>query len=323
MIESFTHRLKVGELEEVLTKSFTEFKITERADQLSMLSKYATAASKSSLWKVELRQKNTLVASAITCSQVFPIERNEVQLSFLTQVIVQPLFRGQGHLKQLIECVGEVDRRIGSSGSIVIARRGVSNLYSKYSYEGFGIFPSVDLQSLSISSINEDMSLQLDVNVEMTNLFATAYESTYWKIPGTTMRNKTDWNHIFRENKSGRLKINFVKNGATFVYSISKENVVIELAATDHESLNASLSDVIDNGVTKIRIGANHPAFSVAMSKGGIYSVRPEPFEGHMIRRWKTLDTLDRLLRFNTAGNINTNARNNSFSIEISELNQW
>lgn len=124
--------LESEKLKSFLQSSFIEFNVVKPSVQESIFEKYSTELGKYKLASLELFEDDNLVASAISSYQEFYTDCGPLKLSFLTQVILQPQYRGQGHLGKLIEFAEEIDEKNSSLGSILIARKKAGKLYSKY-----------------------------------------------------------------------------------------------------------------------------------------------------------------------------------------------
>ncbi len=126
-----------------LQKSFLEFNIILPSIQESIFKKHSMDLDKNKLASLELFESDGLVASALSSDQEFYSNCRPLELSFSTEVIVQPQYRRRGHLGNLIEFAEEIDERNSSLASIVIARKKVGKFYSNYGFIEFGVFPNI------------------------------------------------------------------------------------------------------------------------------------------------------------------------------------
>lgn len=304
-------------LKELLTRSFNEFNVKDPEIQRSILQKYSTAVSQNQAASLEIFKGKKLVASAMTVHRYFYSNCGPLKLSFLTQVIVQEEFRGQGHLEKLVILARDADEKNGSLGSIVIARRKVGNLYEKYGYRGFGVFPTV------VVATKQPNEIYMPSTFHDWDLIATAYESCYKLLPGSLLRSRKYWQFLKSEIEKGSYLLGTIKSGKEFGYFISKEEKCLELAATNSEIFRNLISMCLVQGIEIFKIGSNHPAFDSLISAGGKYSTRPEFHEGHMVKLYRDGQFIGDYLegvRDKFRGEMNPKER---FSIDINLLNEW
>ena len=285
-----------------------------------MENRYKVAIQESRIWSVEIFISKNLVASAIICVEDFPYGDELLKISFLSQVIVTEKFRGLGFLKLVMSSVREMDSSLNCQASIVIARRAVGDLYSKYGYKGFGIFPELKIQGSVPSLINGNDKL---INESLLRSLSNAYRYTYWQLPGSTVRSDAKWLLIISEAQYGIYKLKYEQSGGDICYAIIRDELVIEFAFTSEDILEKFLVNQYIQPGTIFKIGSNHPAFKSLLKLGGLYSIRPEPLEGHMIRSYEDSKIMSKFLEHNTANSITTNNVQKKYSIEIPELSQW
>jgi len=317
MLVKKTGQLDGNSLKIFLDRSFSEFNISERDTQESVYAKYSTELTNKSLTGLELFEEKNLVASAVTVYHLFYSNCGPLKLSFLTQVIVQEKFRGQGYLRTLIDFAKEVDEVNSSLASIVIARRKVGDLYTKFGYTGFGIFPNVGFERRQITE-----SVALDTFQEW-ELIASAYSNSYQNVPGSIYRSVKYWNYLDSEISKGRYDLGVIKVGNELGYFIYLKGECFELAATHPALFPDLVAKSLSRGVHSFKIGSNHPAFELIQSAGGVYSVRPEPREGHMLKPYAGGEFLSDYLEINTRKFESGLSKKKRFSIDINLLNQW
>jgi predicted acetyltransferase len=309
--------LEAEKLKSFLQKSFLEFNVTQPSIQESIFRKYSIDLDKNKLAGLELFEDDNLVASAIISYQEFYSNCGPLKLSFLTQVIVQPQYRGRGHLGKLIEFAKEVDEKNESLASIVIARKKVGNLYSKYGYIGFGVFPNITIEK---HHGEELLSASASVDWEIVSV---AYEKTYQNILGGIYRSNEYWNYLKLEVESGRYSLGTIRLREELGYFLFSNDECFEIASTS----NALYSELIELsghlGVRKFRIGSNHPSYQVLKVEGGVYSVRPEREEGHMLKPYKGGEFLRAEIEMHMSRTLQTNNDEEKFSIDISLPNEW
>ncbi len=304
-------------LRSLLERSFREFNVSNRDMRESIYEKYSADLEEKHLIGLELFENGNLVASAISCYRQFYTECGPIKLSFLSQVIVQERYRRRGYLRNLIDFAQEVDQQNLSLGSIVIARRSVGNLYSKFGYLGFGVFPN-------ISFATPDLQVSHAATVSMDwELIAIAYQNIYQGIPGSAYRSQEYWNYLSKEVQRGRYCLGVIKSGKNLGYYFSSKEDCYEIAATTDSIVPDLIQLALSEGVRNFKIGSNHPFFSKITLAGGVYTVRPEPEEGHMLKPYRGGEFLhdvieDRISKVQSA--IHDKER---YSIDVNLLNEW
>lgn len=309
--------LESEKLKTFLQRSFIEFNVIQPSVQDSIFRKYSTELGKDKLASLELFENHNLIASAISSYQEFYTHCGPLKLSFLTQVIVQPQFRGQGHLGKLIEFAEEVDEKNSSLGSIVIARKKVGKLYSKYGYIGFGVFPNVVFEKP-----DGEKFLAPKKSADWEFLF-TAYEKTYQNIPGGILRSKEYWNYLKMEVENGSYSLGTIRSRGELGYFLSLNEECFEIASTSPLLYAELIKMSLGQGVRKFKIASNHPSFKALIVEGGVYSVRPEPEEGHMLKPYQGGEFLRDEIQMYMSRTIRTNYDDEKFSIDINLLNEW
>jgi len=303
-------------LKKMLGRSFREFNVRESDTQDSVYAKYSAELANKTLMGLELFEGKNLIASAISVYHLFYSNCGPLKLSFLTQVIVQEKFRGQGYLGMLIDLAKEVDEANSSLASIVIARRKVGDLYTKFGYTGFGVFPEVSFKKRQITESAAPSTSQ------EWELIASAYINSYQNLPGSIYRSVKYWNYLESEITKGRYDLGVIKIGNELGYCIYKNGECFEVAATNL----ALFPDLVAKSLSRVhtfKIGSNHPAFESILSAGGLYSVRPELREGHMLRPYDGGQFLSDYLEINTRKFRRELSIKERFSIDINLLNQW
>lgn len=309
--------LDARNLEIILQRSFDEFNVVDQSSQDSIYQKYSLELDENKLISLELIENGNLVASAVSCYQYFYSGCGPKKLSFLTQVIVQEKYRGRGHLKKLMEFAQDVDERNLSLGSIVIARRKVSNLYSRYGYLGFGVFPQVLIED------NHAKEFYVrNTSVDWKKI-SVAYQETYQDIPGSVYRKKKYWNYIKNEVDKGRYGLGCIQSGKDLAYIVYLGSECIEIASTNSALFPDLFQISLSHGVRSFKIGSNHPFFTVIVSAGGRYTVRPEPKEGHMLKPYLGGEIFRKEIDFHMGRSLGATHDEEKYSIDINVLNEW
>jgi hypothetical protein len=309
--------LNTRNLKSILHRSFEEFNVTDQAVQKSIYQKYSVDLDKNKLLSLELFERGNLVASALSSYQQFYANCGPLKLSFLTQIIVQREYRGLGYLRKIMEIAQEVDERNQSLASIVIARRRVGNLYSRYGYLGFGVFPQIvfetsRVQELQINSLSVDWG-------KITN----AYEKTYRDIPGSVLRSKAYWRYVRNEVENGIYSLGTFQSGKDFGYVLYSKGICLEIASTNGALFPELLRVSLDHGIVNFKIGSNHPFFGLAISEGGVYTVRPEREEGHMLKPYLGGEFLRKEIDLHMERIFGSKCNAEKYSIDINLLNEW
>jgi len=303
-------------LQRMLHRSFLEFNVSDSRIQQSILAKYTTELKEKNLLSLELFQGDNLVASAISVYKKFYSNCGPLNLSFLTQVIVQEQYRNQGYLKILMEEAKDADMNNSSLGSIVIARRKVGNLYSKFGYIGFGIFPKVVVDNIHAS---QSLTMSIPIDLEM---IAKAYEYTHQGLPGSIYRTKEYWKYLEYEILKSRYSFDSIRAGNEYGYIIYSKGECFEIASSKPALYPSLIEKSLSLGVNTFKIGSNHPAFRTLITSGGEYSIRPEATEGHLLRPYKEGGFLgDYLAEISTK--LVEDSASEKFLIDINLLNEW
>jgi len=309
--------LESEKLKSCLQRSFLEFNVTQPSTQESIFRKYSIDLDKNKLAILELFEHENLVASAISSYQEFYSDCGPLKLSFLTQVIVQPQYRGRGHLGKLIEFAEEIDEKNSSLASIVIARKKVGKLYSKYGYIGFGVFPNIVFEKYHGEEL---LSASNSVDWEIVSV---AYEKTYQNIPGGIYRSNEYWSYLKMELENGRYSLGTIRLREELGYFLFSKEECFEIASTSNALYSELIKLSLDQGVRKFKIGANHPAYQALIAEGGVYSVRPEREEGHMLKPYKGGEFLRDEIETHMSRTLRTNYDDEKFSIDINLPNEW
>lgn len=309
--------LESEKLKSFLQRSFVEFNIIQPTVQESIFEKYSTNLGNNKLASLELFEDDNLVASAISSYQEFYTDCGPLKMSFLTQVIVQPHYRGQGHLGKLIKFAEEIDENNRSLGSIVIARKKVGNLYSKYGYIGFGVFPNVVFEKS-----DGERFLEPKRSADWGFIF-TAYEKTYQNIPGSILRSKEYWNYLKMEVENGSYSLGTIRSREELGYFLFLREECFEIASTSPFLYPELIKMSLSKGIRKFNVASNHPSFKALIQEGGVYSVRPEPEEGHMFKPYRGGEFLRDEIQTHMSRSIRTNNDYEKFSIDINFMNQW
>lgn len=301
----------------MLKRSFCEFNVADQNVQESIYEKYSADLDQNYLIGLELFENGDLVASAISCYRQFYTDCSPLKLSFLTQVIVQERYRGLGYLRKLIDFAQEVDQKNLSLGSIVIARRSVGNLYSKFGYLGFGVFPNI---TVAKPDVQEPQASTILMSWE---LIAIAYQNIYQSIPGSIYRSVEYWNYISKEVDRGRYRLGTIKYRNDLGYYLFSKEDCYEIAATTESIVPELIKLALSQGVRNFKIASNHPFFSEIILAGGVYTVRPEREEGHMLKPYLGGEFLRDAIEDRIPKVLSAIHDKDKYSIDINLLNEW
>jgi len=315
LIKERIYQPTAGELNIWLENNFSLFGISDPSKQEVVKMKYRSESN--NIWTIELYDNLHKIGHASLIKQKMYLNNSLILIGFMTSVYVYPEYRGQKMLIRLISAVEKTSQNLQLAGIIVIARRQVKDMYYKFGYKGFGIFPEIILPkpyNQSIESGNQCSDFNLMDAIQ-------AYIFTYKCLDGTIVRNEEYWNGI---KKAIELEIyNFlgVKENDRYIYRISKDGKVLE-AAGNLELLPKLLGKTRERS---FKITHDHPFFGFLSTIGGVYKVRPEPKEGHLIKILSKenvlLNYLNRLVlddQFNP-----TNDKTKKKTLNIIELNEW
>jgi predicted acetyltransferase len=301
----------------MLERSFYEFNVADQNMRDSIYEKYSADLNQSHLKGLEIFEDDELVASAISCYRQFYTDCGPINLSFLTQVIVQEKYRGRGYLRKLIDFAQKVDQINLSLGSIVIARRSVGTLYSKLGYLGFGVFPNI-----SVAKLDAQEPQTPTVSIDW-KLIANAYQNIYQSLPGSIYRSIEYWNYLSSEVKRGRYRLGAIKSGKELGYYFFSKEDCYEIAATTDAIVPELLKLALSQGVQNFKIPSNHPFFSQIILAGGVYTVRPEREEGHMLKPYLGGEFLRVAIKNRMSKVLSAIDDQDKFSFDINLLNEW
>jgi hypothetical protein len=315
LIKERIYKPTADELNIWLENNFSLFGISDPAKQEVLKMKYRSESN--NIWTVELYDNLNKIGHASLIKQKMYLNNSLILIGFMTNVYVYPEYRGQKMLVQLISAVEKTSQSLKLAGIIVISRRQVKDMYYKFGYKGFGIFPEIILHQSYNQRIESTYQFS-DFDLMDT---MQAYISTYKCLDGTMVRNEECWNGI---KKAIELKIyNFlgVKENNSYIYQISKEGKVLEVAG-NLELLPKLLEKTRERS---FRITHDHPFFDFLSIIGGMYRVRPEPKEGHLIKILSKesvlLNYLNRLVLDDQFNLINDKTKKKT--LNILELNEW
>ena len=216
-----------------------------------------------------------------------------------------------------MEFAQEVDEKNSSLGSIVIARRKVGSLYTRYGYTGFGVFPQIRIDE------TYGQMFKLPSHSSDWEKISLAYQNTYRNIPGSIYRSSDYWKHIRNEVSRERFCIKSVESDKNLGYFIFSEEQCSEIAATNPVLFPELLQAAIEYGIKCFKIGANHPIFPLIISLGGKYTIRPEREEGHMLKPYFGGEFLLKEIDEHMTRIQSTEQDEEKYAIDINILNEW
>jgi hypothetical protein len=120
----------------------------------------------------------------------------------------------------------------------------------------------------------------------------------------------------------GRYSLGVIKAGNDLGYFIYSNGECFEMASTNLMLYKDLVSNSLRRGIDSFRISFHHPAFEALISSGGVYSIRPEPNEGHMLRLYKGSGFLGDYLLDNPP-KISEERSSGKFLMDINLLNEW
>ena len=166
-----------------LETNFVLFGLSDPAKQEVVKIKYRSESY--NIWIIEIYDNLHKIGHASIIKQKMYLNKVPVLIGFMTNVYVYPEYRGKKMLVHLISAVEKTSQDLQLAAIIVIARRQVKDMYYKFGYKGFGIFPEVVLQH----SHNQNIDLKYQF-CEFSLMDARqAYLATYSSLDGTVVRN--------------------------------------------------------------------------------------------------------------------------------------
>jgi hypothetical protein len=315
LIEERIYQPSTEEISIWLETNFLLFGLSDPAKQEVVKIKYRSESY--NIWIIELHDNLHKIGHASVIKQEMYLNKAPVLIGFMTNIYIYPEYRGRKMLVHLISAVEKTSQDLKLAAIIVIARRQVKDMYYKFGYKGFGIFPELVLQH----SYNQN--IELKKQLFEFNLMATrqAYLATYSSLDGTVVRNDKYWNGIKKAIELGIYNFLEIKENNSYIYRISKDGTVLEVAG-DIELLPKLLEKTKER---TFKIIHDHPFFDFLLTIGGIYSFRPEQKEGHLIKIFSNERVLSNYLnglvlddQFNHTNNI---TKKNA--LNIIELNEW
>jgi len=315
LIKERIYQPSTEELNIWLETNFFLFGLSDQAKQEAVKIKYRSESN--NIWIIELHDDLHKIGHASIIKQKMYVNKAPVLIGFMTNVFVYPEYRGQKMLIHLISAAEKTSQNLKLAAIIVIARRQVKDMYHKFGYKGFSIFPEVLLQD----SHNQDIQLKHQFFESDLKDTSEAYLATYSGLDGTLVRNDKYWNGIKKAIELGIYNFLKIKDNNGYIYRISKGGVVLETAG-DIELLPKLLEKTNER---TFKITHNHPFFRFLSKIGGIYSFRPEQKEGHLIKICSNESALSEYLnglvltdQFNL-----TNDMIKMNTLNIIELNEW
>jgi predicted acetyltransferase len=297
-------------IDEWLNLNFRLFDLAEARSQNMVRMKYYSALN--AIKFVELYTSGEKIGHVSCIRQRMYIGSVVSDVAFLTSVYIFPRFRDNGYLLPLLTAAEEIATTENCIASIVVARRAVKDMYSKYGYFGFSIFPSVSMNQNILESRKTPTPF---LNLESRG-FNERYLETYLNINGTLVRNSMYWDSIKYAIKHGLFGL--LEDGSTKSYIVTKKSTAIEVAGSTEGLLNLVRTFCIK----KLLISKDHPLFNPLMLLGGEYRYRPETTGGHLIKvLYKNSDVGKLLLSLNLS---DSNLGDIKFKpMNLLELNQW
>lgn len=268
----------IADLELILKSYFTNFGINEKSAQTFIKSRYEILVNEKSLWSVELRDYEKLVGSAVLCKRTLICLSTPLTTSFYSQIWIEPEYRGRGYMNLLMKELQSIENQINSDAAIVIARKAVGSLYTKYGFCGFSKFPIVMIARNKLVPVNQEN--------DATDLYGIqkAYVSTYGSQETFFLRSREFWVAILENQQSQAMQLKSLKISGAFFYYIVYLGDVVEIASQNDSRWLEIIDYLIISGMHTFKINEKHPAFKALLTRNATYTVRPEPREGHMIR---------------------------------------
>ena len=297
-------------IDEWLNLNYKLFNLVDARSQNMVRKRYYSALG--AIKFIELYTSGEKVGHVSYIRQIMYIGSVLSDVTFLTSVYIFPKFRGRGYLLPLLTTAEELAISEKCIASIVVARRAVKDMYSKYGYFGFSVFPSV---SLNQNALENRKSPAPPLNLE-SKQFNESYLKTYLNIDGTLVRNSLYWDSIKYAIEQGL--IGLLEDIATKSYILTKQSTAIEIVGSAEGLVNLLRNYCIE----QLLISKDHPLFKTLMLLGGEYRYRPEPTGGHLIKVFHENSDVGKLLLSLKLSD--SNLADIEFNpMNLLELNQW
>jgi len=310
MIKTTVTNLNIIKLKQHLEFAFESFGVKSRILQDITLMKYFSVPT-NKIWTINVLVGHEKAAFANLIEQEMYIDSKILKVNYLTLVYVYPKHRGKKLVSCMIDEVERVSLEHNHSASFVIARKAIKDLYFKFGYHGFSVFPEIKLNTKSM--VLEDKKN----NISELEEIASAYEATYSKISGSLVRNGQYWDSINSYAEQGIINISALRLNKQFAYLIIKDSVLIEAAG----DLNIMTDLVNKLAIKNFKILKSHPLGSNIISNGGNYYLRPEIKEGHLLRPFNNSENIfDKyIIKSNEISTISSK----KMVMNINLLNEW
>ena len=267
-----------AELQFLLSSYFTNFEIESLHTRSFITSRYETLAREQSLWSLEIWENQELVGSAVVCERTLKYLATPIKICFFSQIWIEKKHRKKGHLSFLMKELDLIANFLNSDASIVISRKAVKDLYTKYGFEGFSKFPVVKFSKSELSTSScETRTIRLQS-------IQNAFESTYGSQDIFFLRSWEYWKAVLKNIQGDAMQLHTYEINGSFFYLVIQLNEVVEIASIDNSRWPEIVDFLFSSGLDTFRIDEKHPAHKEMLAYNAVYSVRPEPREGHMMK---------------------------------------
>jgi predicted acetyltransferase len=297
-------------LDEWLNLQFKLFNVNDLHVQNMVRIKYNSALDATKF--IELYISGEKIGHVSCIKQRMYIGSVVSNVAFLTSVYIFPKFRGNGYLLPLLNAAEEIATAQRCIATIIVARRAVGKMYSKFGYFGFSVFPSVNLGQ---NEFKLRKNLEWEVPIKKIQ-FNESYTETYSIINGTLVRNLLYWESIKYAIEHGLFEL--LVDIPTKSYILKKKSTAIEVAG----SVEGLVKLLHSYNFEQLLISKDHNFFKTIIFLGGQFQQRPEPKEGHLIKIFnKKSDFGKSLLTLELS---DSNLEDENFKpMNLLELNQW
>jgi hypothetical protein len=298
------------DLDEWLNINFILFNSVDTYFQNMVRKKYYSALG--SIKFIELYDSGEKIGHIALIKQKMLIHSQIFEVAFLTSVYIFPRFRRKGHVAALLSTAEKIAIEENCTASIIIARRAVKDMYSKYDYIGFSVFPTVRLGNDQFKNFQISTS---EVNLSFKQL-NESYLNTYSSISGTLLRNDLYWDSIRYSVENGLY--GFLEDKQTNSYIITKNATAIEVAG----NIDMLTNLINQHSITQLLIPSDHAIFKKLIKLGGEFQFRKEPREGHLIKVLGC-DSYAKEVLTSLQHSYSSLKPNDFKYMNILELNQW
>jgi hypothetical protein len=266
---------------DLLKSSIEEFYANKVVNASAFLSRYKVASGLKEIYYCRLLNQIEEVSSCVLVSQTLLFNGNAIPFYFLTQVITAERYRGNGYFRKLINEVDGIVDSMGCSIIIVIARRAVSDLYSKVGFRGFSHFP--EIVTIAPRPVSAFTDFRLAGIQDLEDLVSIHKISTS-HLSGRVVRTLEDWKLILDYQSESSYRIFLPLGEDVGSYVIANEQVLLEIASRENLEANKRFLQGMARNFGRVYVDRNNPLSQCFSKDIWKYDERFESNEGHLIK---------------------------------------